>query len=642
MLLTGCQKQDEVVVDTPTPEPENDYILADLALSLPASPGGTRQSANVVQTDVSKFRGIQQLCITPFSTVGKVGPEDNPTYFESTSSYEDLMATNLAAQEHWLYYEKVYLMHGVGSFLTYGRAKLSDDASKSTNGSLLLVVDGKSSVGIPERLTVTPSNLHFELEPIYNKTELSNEAVFLASYLTYIAEAQVLDDSWKNSNDVWLHNLYEDFIKKDQSNQENNVYNIIAGSVPNVKAFIKVFNQKITEKLDHHDYEDGSMEQRILQNIQDRLLNYYKNFGSRRMTVSSDGNGGITLGNCENYPGNLGLPDGAAVLLWEQKEDGTYGFVPQTETSPMANICSINRYVYPAELYYYANSPIKTSNVEVPSEAYDELPSEAYSETGVKTWKNVVDYYYKSGSVVTSNTKAVAMVEPIQYAVARLSASVQTVSKDNPSEHPSILKDIHDTEVNVNDLPITGIIISGQNPVGFDFVPGTVDDGEDHERFIYDCHLNEDEPLYFSTTAPTTYPIHTLLLQTKEDEDVTVILELRNDSANPFESVSGVIYPGTKFYLVGKIRLSNKNTEGVDNTVVEDVQKRVFTKDFTSYLNMKVSTLANAFNVMPNVQADRLQISIEMDLKWIQTEPTSVELTEEGDGELTEEESDGD
>ena len=44
-------------------------------------------------------------------------------------------------------------------------------------------------------------------------------------------------------------------------------------------------------------------------------------------------------------------------------------------------------------------------------------------------------------------------------------------------------------------------------------------------------------------------------------------------------------------------------------------------------------TLVNAFNVMPNVQADRLQVSIEMDLKWIQTEPTNVELTEEGDGD---------
>ena len=47
---------------------------------------------------------------------------------------------------------------------------------------------------------------------------------------------------------------------------------------------------------------------------------------------------------------------------------------------------------------------------------------------------------------------------------------------------------------------------------------------------------------------------------------------------------------------------------------------------------MKVETLKGAYNVMPNIQAERLEISVKMDLKWIQTEPTSVELTEEGDG----------
>lgn len=598
---------------SPKPEPEKDYVLADLALSIPASSASTRLSEDVVQTDVSKFRGIQRLSITPFSKVGEVGLDDKPTYFESITSYEDLMATNLAAMEHWLYYKKVYLMRGVGSFLTYGRAVLPSNASKSTNGSLLWVSDGKSSVGIPERLTVTPSKLNFELEPIFNKTELSNEALFLASYLTNIAEAQVSDDSWKESNDVWLHNLYEDFINKDQN--KDDLYNIIAGSVPNVTSFIRMFNQKLTEKLNNGDYEGGSMEQRIVLNIQERLLNYYKNFGSRKMTVSPDGNGGITLGNCDNYPGCLGLPDGAAVLLWAEKENGKYGFVPQTETSPMANICSINRYVYPAELYYYANSPILTSNDEVLKTSY----------TG--DWNNVLSQYV-SGPSVTSNTKAVAMVKPMQYAVACLSASVQSTSAN-----PSILKAKYDKEVSVNDIPITGIIISGQNPVGYDFIPETVDIGEDHERFIYDCHLNGDQPLYFSTTTPNTYPIHTLLLQTKESEDVTVILELRNDSGDAFESEMGVIYPGTKFYLVGKMKLSGFSDEQLDSNAPDDVKKRVFTKDYTTFVNMKVNTLVNAFNVMPNVQADRLQVSIEMDLKWIQTEPTNVELTEEGDGD---------
>lgn len=618
LTLTGCQKQDEVVTETPSPkpEPEKDYVLADLALSIPASSASTRLSEDVVQTDVSKFRGIQRLSITPFSKVGEVGLDDKPTYFESITSYEDLMATNLAAMEHWLYYEKVYLMRGIGSFLTYGRPPMPDNPTnidKETKGSLLTIVDGKPSVGIPERLTVSPSSLSFELDPIYSETALADEASFLADYLTQIAEARVFENTWKDYDDEGLHNLYEDFINKDKNDLENDSYNIIAGSEANVKSFVKAFYEKLSDKLG--SYENGSMPQRIIQAIQDRMMNYSKGFGNRTLSVKPDGEGGIILENCNPYPGCLGLPDGAAVLLWAEKENGKYGFVPQTETSPMANICSINRYVYPAELYYYANSPILTSNDEVLKTSY----------TG--DWNNVLSQYV-SGPSVTSNTKAVAMVKPMQYAVACLSASVQSTSAD-----PSILKAKYDKEVPVDRIPITGIIISGQNPVGYDFIPETVDIGEDHERFIYDCHLNEDQPLYFSTTTPNTYPIHTLLLQTKESEDVTVILELRNDSGEAFESEMGVIYPGTKFYLVGKMKLSGLSDEQLDSNAPDDVKKRVFTKDYTTFVNMKVNTLVNAFNVMPNVQADRLQVSIEMDLKWIQTEPTNVELTEEGDGD---------
>lgn len=613
VILTGCQKQDEVVVDTPTPEPENDYILTDLALSIPASTARTRMTDEVVQTDASMFRGISKLSITPFSKVGKVGMDDQPSYFKIMNSNIDLMA-NLPSNEYWLYYEKVFLMRGIGSFLIYGRSSLPS-SDRATYGSLLTVVDGETSVGIPERLIVTPSNLSFELDPIYNGTTLADEAIFLANYLTYIAEARVLEYTWKDYNDDGLRNLYDDFINKDKNNLENDTYNIIAGSEANVKTFVKAFYKKLSDKLD--DYEDGSIQKRIIQNIQDRMMSYDQLFDDRRLAVmrDPDDEGGIILENCNPYPSYLGLPDGAAVLLWAEKENGEYGFVPQTENTLNANICSINRYVYPAELYYYANSPILTSNEEVLTTQY----------TG--NWNEILNLY-GAGSVVSSNTKAVAIEEPMQYAVACLAAHVRSGSTD-----PSILKAKYDKEVSVNDIPITGIIISGQNPVGYDFVPETVDNGEDHERFVYDCHLNDDNPLYFSTSAtePTTYPIKTLLLQSKEEEDITVILEMRNDSEEAFESETGVIYPGTKFYLVGKMKLSGLHAQQLDPNAPEDVQHRAFTKDYTTYVNMRVNTLVNAFNVMPNVQADRLQVSIEMDLKWIQTEPTHIELTEEGD-----------
>ena len=171
---------------------------------------------------------------------------------------------------------------------------------------------------------------------------------------------------------------------------------------------------------------------------------------------------------------------------------------------------------------------------------------------------------------------------------------------------------------------MTGIIISGQNPVGFDFVPETADNGEDQEYFVYDRYLNNGQPLYLTETETTTNPIQTLLLQTKNQEDISVILELQNNSNQDFKGESGIVYRGTKFYLVGKLSLKKLNLTGT-----EDYKKRIFTQDHTSEVTMVVKTLANAFNVMPNVQSERLKVSVEMNLKWIQAKPGSIEFEED-------------
>ena len=289
------------------------------------------------------------------------------------------------------------------------------------------------------------------------------------------------------------------------------------------------------------------------------------------------------------------------MLQWTELENGTYAFVPQTEATTLASISGINRYAYPAELYYQCNSTIRTSNEEVPPGNY----------TG-KTWPDVLNMY-SSGTAVSSNTKSVAIEETMQYAVAHLSAQVQATA-------PTLRDGDHrEITIGANDFPITGMIISGQNPVGFDFKPETAETGEDREKFVYDSYLRDQNggTLYLTTTPTDAF--HSLVLQTKERENISVILELRNDSQETFKGLSGYVFPGTKFYLAGKIVLPKK-----DNPA--DFEKRVFTQDYTTTVGMKVETLAGAYNVMPNIQSERLEISVKMDLKWIQAEPESVEL----------------
>lgn len=612
LILTGCQKQDEVVVDTPTPEPEKDYVLADLALSIPASTAGTRMSDAVVQTTPSMFRGISKLSIIPFSTSGKVGRDDIPNYYSSGNTYQDLMAENASAEQRYFYYQKFYLSRMVSSFLIYGQAAQEDHASPKTYyGSLLTNVDGVKSSAFPNRLTETPASLSFELEPIYpyDNTTVPAEATLLADYLTWIADTKASDGSWswKNYNaNVTLHNLYESFINKDIGNTESDVYDVIAGSSANVRAYVEKLRADLNTLAPQ--YEIGTEDRSIIDAVTSRLASYSKELGGKQLTVTTDVNGRIYLGgNCTNYPANIGLPDGAAALQWTDLGNGTYAFVPQTEATTLTSISGINRYAYPAELYYYTNSTIKTSNEEVAPESYAN-----------KTWEQVLDMY-SSGTAVSSNTKSVAIVETMQYAVAHLCAQVYATS--------GTLEDGNhqDVEVGTNNFPITGMIISGQDPVGFDFKPETAETGEDRELFVYDSYLKNSSggDLYLTTTQSDAF--HSLVLQTKERENISVILELRNDSQQTFKGISGYVYPGTKFYLAGKIVLPTTN-------ITEDYQKRVFTQDYTTIVGMKVETLKGAYNVMPNIQAERLEISVKMDLKWIQTEPTSIELTEEGDG----------
>ena len=636
LVLVGCQKQDvvtEIPTPAPAPEPEKNYVLADLALSLPASPSGTRLSGDVVQLGEGAFRGISKLSFIPFTTQGKIQLDDKPSYFESNNSYQDLNTIS-PANERWLYYDKFYLMRGVASFLLYGQASqkpdipsllpqalsyLTDDMRrKAFYGSLIANIEGGKTAGIPQAGHFTPSTLTFEPEPIYSQTAVPAEATLIGMYLTWIAEAEVgnyrwkdLEDSETNANQRWLHNLFESFVNKDITVENSEEYNVLAGSAANVRAYVKELYAKLQDKLSSSDLENNSNEKGLVDNIVNRITNYSKDFGNRNLTINFDSNSGnITLGSCANYPRNLGLPDGAAVLLWSQNNSGKYEFIPQTETTTMANICSMDRYAYPVELYYRANSTIRTSNTALTNTDY----------AGKTAWsggENSVLDLYKSGTAVTSNTKAVAVEDPMQYAVAHFSANLRAES--------STLKDRGGDDVTIGEhsFPVTGIIVSGQNPVGFDFVPETADTGEDQEYFVYDHYLNDGQPLYLTATETTNNPIQTLLLQTKNQEDISVILELENNSDKDFKGESGVVYRGTKFYLVGKLSLKNLNLTGD-----EDYKKRVFTQDHTSEVTMVVKTLANAFNVMPNVQSERLKVSVEMNLKWIQAEPGSIEFEE--------------
>lgn len=614
VILTGCQKQD-VVTDAPTPE-NQDYVLANLVMSLPASSAGTRLDQNVVQIGGSNFRGVRDMFFIPFTKQGVIETDDEPSYSEKANSPQ--LLTNPPANERFYFYNKLHLNYGVASFLTYGHApnhvpeKPNGIDGKVFYGSMRAVVDMDGTVtktvGIPEGVFVSPSNMKFELEPIYDSDDAPIQGDAIARYLTYIANAVSADGaySWKNATNVWLKARYDNFI-----NHLNGEYKDIAGSAANIMAYVN----ELYQELDTHDYQNNLTDAAIAEGVKKRIKTYTRTFSSvdgRSLRVTWNGTKVTSLGDCDNYPFTLHLPDGAAVLRWAQMDDGSYAFAPQTKTTTEDNISNIDSYSYPAELYYFTNSTIRTSSEDV-------LDSQLSSQS---SWSDVMNSdLYTDGSVVRSTTKAVAIVDPLQYAVARLSATVQADTET--------LLDAASQAVTVGDqtFPVTGIIIGGQHTMMFDFTPKHDGDGDNQERYVYDSYLKKisGDSIYLTTAVPTeSDAFETLVLQTQNHENITVVLELRNNSDKDFKGKSGIVYRGTKFYLAGKLKLDSPD----DN---KDFTKRVFTRDYTTKAAMKVTTLANAYNVMPDIQAERLEMSVQIDLRWMQATPSTIELTEEGD-----------
>ena len=217
--------------------------------------------------------------------------------------------------------------------------------------------------------------------------------------------------------------------------------------------------------------------------------------------------------------------------------------------------------------------------------------------------------------MVSGDTKAVAIKEPLQYGVAHLSATIASKSSSLPDADGNHIEVEYQSKPS---FPVTGIIICGQHPVDFEFKVKTTATGD--ELFIYDRHLGGSPYLKVGTVSG---PFETLALQNEDGKDVTIMLELENQSGKNFKGEDGIVYNGTKFYLTGIIKLS----ESSNKSEKKDVNKRVFTQDHTTTVKMTVQTLAHAYNVMPNVLSGRLEIGVDIKLDWVGTTPTTVILT---------------
>jgi len=112
---------------------------------------------------------------------------------------------------------------------------------------------------------------------------------------------------------------------------------------------------------------------------------------------------------------------------------------------------------------------------------------------------------------------------------------------------------------------------------------------------------------------------NTLVLQSYDHKKVPVVLEFINNSDKDFYGLDGIILRGTKFYLAGEIDPAEASSGATAATV-----GRVFTQDYTTTLKMRVTGLAKAYNVVPNLLSPRLELGIELVSQWASTTPEEI------------------
>ena len=568
-VLAGCKGSDAIFGDINNPEAEFDrkggFVPAEVMMNVSSvhKTDNTRLTDAVTLLDGTSVRRVDAFYLIPYKVQGEIKVTDTPEQelVDEGASYVD--------QTNYHYYgEKFSIPKGTASFLCYGRAAVASP-DMAVNGSTL-------TPNLSNRMPT--SDIYFAPDPIYNNDNVAHAtATALATYLTSIANAGNWAANLSTLGTNWSI-IFEQFTAEGY---------LVAGSSANVEALVGKLYRNVAQQ---NGATDVTLRDAILAAI------------AAPASASVTGTGStatVTLSaSLQGFPANIGLPDGAAVLKWNSTDRK---FDVHTEATTLASMVSQNRYAYPAELYFYANSLIATSYTNVDKENYKN-----------KTWVEVLNAYYRyNPATVTNATKSVAIIDPLTYGVGSLRATVQANSAT------LLDADGQSVTLGAETFPLTGLLVGGQYKQDFDFKPSD----DINEYVIYDKSLTAG--IHMTTTVSAAFS--TLTYQSKDGSSVALALEFENKSDQIFRGVNGYVYPGTKFYLVGTIDPATGTATGT-GTIPSEAAGRVFTKRYITQAVLNVSSLEKAYNVVPDLLSARLEVGVKVETEWIESTAAQVIL----------------
>ena len=334
------------------------------------------------------------------------------------------------------------------------------------------------------------------------------------------------------------------------------------------------------------------------------------------------------------FPTIFNIPEGAAQLdytdssnTFSHKHPGVSLLDNSKETEPTT-------YTFPAELMYYCNSGVRTSNKEKTS-------SEGYPN-GVANWDDNTKWDSDwTGTSVTSATRATAMTKNVNYGVAMLKTTVQikegiTALEDNRAALNSGESNKEFAPANIN-FAWTGVIVGGQPAsVNWQFLPTTTS----FDKLVYDNQVagNAAGTAVPKEAGSASAPNYTILFDNYTTEalqnKVRVALQFVNNG-DDFWGRDNLVRKGQTFYLVAELDPAKAGLTAptwdtyyqvppLDASGVSTKTTRVFIQDYMTTANFKLdadasahtSSLQNAYVTIPDLRSSQLSFGLSVDLDW--------------------------
>ena len=497
-------------------------VKTQFAISVPVGKSG-RLSQDIVQgQSPAQFRGMDNIRLIPFTTPPAAGGTG-----QTPIALGSILDNELEAGTNAKVYYEVQINEGVSHFLFYGEAYSANDDAK-TNGALTANVEQ------------AVNNISFSLKPISTDAENDDETTTLAAALTSVAQAKdASSNTWASSTSD-LKPFYDAFTR------------LKAGSANSIKLALNELKTGINGATASSE-EDLKT---AISNAIDAAL--------------------ASIADC-TYPQNVGLPDGAAQLKFE---GGSFSYIDSKNIGNLS-YTNMDRFVYPASLYYMANTDIKTADTRL---------SDRYSTD----WNTCLGLY-SGGGTVTATTQSVALVEPVKYAVGRFDVAAKFSASsinDNVGESIAVI-------TAEDSITLDGILIGGQKNADWQFAPLA----SSEEYTIYDASVTSTK--LGTADIASKIMAQSLALPTKAGDNVNFALELTNNTDKAFTGIDGIVPAGAKFYLVGQL-VPQEGKAG----------NQVFAKAYNTKANVTISSLAHAYNCIPDLKNPKLELGLSVNLEW--------------------------